>query len=214
LVAGNGIINIERSLFSSENSATIILEDSISNDEFKIYPINFPDYLINEDLGRKKGLLKITATLCFSFEPIENNQLSYNPIHIAFGFFKNHNADEINSKNDINNSKLRNNLSWSQNGRHISKPIPYSNSQKVHFTIDLNHLHSESQTLKLAVQSRISTQVVGEISSDYPKEFPFSLVITIEENIKKNTGKLYDELIGVNNLELIDDAELNSEINL
>ena len=72
LIAGNGFINIDKSLFSTEDSPTMILEDSISDDELKIYPLNFPGYLINDDLGRKKGLLKFSATLCYSFEPIEN----------------------------------------------------------------------------------------------------------------------------------------------
>ncbi len=74
VTSGNGFVDIENSLFSSEDKATVILEDSISDTELKIYPINFPKYLIEDNLGRKKGLVKITATLCFSFEPLQNNQ--------------------------------------------------------------------------------------------------------------------------------------------
>ncbi len=105
VTAGNGFVDVENSLFSNENKATLILEDVISDTDLKIYPIYFPKYLLEDDLGRKKGLVKITATLCFSFEPLQNNQLSYNPIHMAFSFFKNHSADEINAKNDDFNSK-------------------------------------------------------------------------------------------------------------
>jgi len=88
VTAGNGFVDVENSLFSNENKATLILEDMISDTDLKIYPVNFPKYLLEDDLGRKKGLVKITATLCFSFEPLQNNQLSYNPIHMAFSFFK------------------------------------------------------------------------------------------------------------------------------
>jgi len=212
VTSGNGFVDIENSLFSSEDKATLILEDKISDTDLKIYPINFPKYLIEDDLGRKKGLLKITATLCFSFNPIQNNQLSYNPIHIAFSFFKNHNADEINAKNDVLDSKLRSNLSWSQNGRNVSKPIPFSNSQKINFTIDLNHLISENQVLKLAVHCKVSNQIIGGLPDSYPKEFPFSMVITIEENTKKKSGKLYDELIAINNLEVLGNIELEGSL--
>lgn len=212
VTAGNGFVDVENSLFSNENKATLILEDVISDTDLKIYPINFPKYLLEDDLGRKKGLLKITATLCFSFDPLQNNQLSYNPIHLAFSFFKNHSADEINAKNDDINSKLRSTLSWSQNGRNVSKPIPFSNSQKINFTIDLNHLKSENQVLKLAIHCKVSTQIIGGLPSSYPKEFPFSMAITIEENTKNKSGKLYDELFAINNLEVLGDIELDGSI--
>jgi hypothetical protein len=211
-VAGHGFVDIEKSLHSTENSPTLILEDTIKDNEMRIYPVNFPDYLVTEALGRIKSILKFTATLCFSFEPIKNNQLSYNPIHIAFSFFRNHSAEQIVSKNDENNSKLRSNLSWSQNGRHVSKPIPYANTQKLSFSVDVGQLRSENQTLKLAVQARLTNQVIGELPKDYPKEFPFSLVITIEENLPKNTGKLYDETQLVNNLEVIQDIVLEGSL--
>lgn len=212
VTSGNGFVDIENSLFSSEDKATFILEDTISDTDLKIYPINFPKYLIEDDLGRKKGLLKITATLCFSFQPIQNNQLSYNPIHMAFSFFKNHNADEINAKNDDLNSKLRSNLSWSQNGRNVSKPIPFSNSQKINFTVDLNHLISEKQVLKLAIHCKVSNQIIGGLPGSYPKEFPFSMAITIEENTVNKSGKLYDELFAINNLEVLGDIELDGSL--
>ena len=214
VTAGNGFVDVENSLFSNENKATLILEDVISDTDLKIYPIYFPKYLLEDDLGRKKGLVKITATLCFSFEPLQNNQLSYNPIHMAFSFFKNHSADEINAKNDDFNSKLRSTLSWSQNGRNVSKPIPFSNSQKINFTIDLNHLISENQVLKLEIHCKVSTQIIGGLPASYPKQFPFSMAISIEENTKKKSGKLYDELLQINNLEVLGDIELEGSIDL
>ena len=214
VTSGNGFVNVENSLFSNENKATLILEDIISDTDLKIYPVNFPTYLLKDDLGRKKGLVKVTATLCFSFEPLLNNQLSYNPIHMAFSFFKNHNADEINAKNDDLNSKLRTTLSWSQNGRSDSKPIPFSNSQKINFTIDFNHLISESQVLKLATHCKFSKQIVGGLPTSYPNQFPFSMAITIEENTKNKSGKLYNELCAINNVEVISDVEMDGFIDV
>jgi len=212
--SGHGFVDTERTLFSEDNSPTFILEDSIQNVETKLYPIKFPDYLVNEAIGRKKSIIKIIGTLCFSFEPIKNNQLSYNPVHMAFGFYRNHTVDQINSKKKDKNSLLRSNLNWSQNGRHVSKPIPYSNSQKVNFSIDLAHLIAENQTLKLAVQCKLTEQIVGVLPEDYPTSFPFSLIIRFEENFKENNGRLYDELMAVNNLEVIQDIELEGDIDI
>lgn len=212
--AGNGFVDIEKTLFSEDKSPTLILEDTIKNGETKLYPITFPDYLINEAIGRVNSIIKITGTICFSFEPIKNNQLSYNPVHLAFGFFKNHTVDQINSKKKDNDSTLRSNIGWSQSGRHVSKPIPYSNSQKMNFTIDLAHLISENKTLNLAVQCKLSEQIVGGIPEDYPSSFPFSLVIRFEENFKENTNRLYDELIAVNNIEIIENIELEGDLDL
>mgnify|MGYP002795047543 CR=1 FL=1 len=74
---GYGLIDTERTILSDENSATMVLEDGIQNGEQKIYPINFPDYLISTNLGKTNRILKVTATLCFSFLPLQHNQLTY-----------------------------------------------------------------------------------------------------------------------------------------
>lgn len=211
-VAGNGMANTLKSLYSDENSATLILEDSIENKNIKIYPINFPEYLVNDDLGKKRGILKVTATLCFKFLPIKNNQLAYNPIHFAFSIFKNHSAEEIMMSDGNIASKLKANLTWSQNGRHVSKPLPYSNTQKIFLNVNVDDLINEENTFKLAVHAKLSEQIVGGIPDSYPTNFPFSIVISIEENLKINTGKLYDEIQLINNLEVIQDIDADTSL--
>lgn len=206
-VVGHGVVNELRSLYSDENSATLILEDIISHGKIKIYPINFPDYLISEELGKKSGILKITATLCFKFLPIKNNQLSYNPIHMAFSIFKNQTADDIMKPDNVLKSKLRNNLSWSENGRFVSKPLPYSNSQKISLSVNVTDLKKEESTFKLAIHAKLSEQIVGSLPENYPTEFPFSLVLTIEETIKNSKGKLYDEIQLINDVVVINDLD-------
>jgi hypothetical protein len=202
-VAGHGYIDNFKSVFSNENSATLILEDSISDDDLKVYPINFPQYLTETDLGKQNRILKVTATLCFSFLPIKNNQLSYNPIHIAFSIFKNHEAEDIIKSNNEVDSKLKAGLTWSQNGRYKSKPIPYANTQKLELNVNVSDLVNEENTFKLAVHCLVTDQIIGELPAGYPKEFPFSLVINIEETTRNQTGLLYDEIQVVNNLEVI-----------
>ena len=213
-VAGNGFIDNFKSVFSNENSVTLILEDSITDDDLKVYPINFPKYLIIDDLGKQNGIVKVTATLCFSFLPIKNNQLSYNPIHMAFSIFKNHSAEDIIKTNEEVDSKLKSTLSWSQNGRYKSKPIPYSNSQKVFLNVNVNDLVNEENTFKLAIHCMVTEQIVGGIPGDYPKEFPFSLVINIEENTKVKTDKLYDEIQLINEVEVIGELEVDADLDI
>lgn len=209
-VIGNGLVNDLKSLYSDENSATLILEDVIGNGKIRIYPINFPEYLVNDDLGKKRGILKVTATLCFKFLPIKNNQLSYNPIHMAFSIFKNHSADEIMKSDEELKSKLKTTLSWSENGRYVSKPLPYSNTQKITLNVNVDDLNNEGNTFKLAVHAKLSEQIVGSLPENYPTEFPFSLVLSIEETIKNNSGKLYDEIQLINQLEVIQDLNIDA----
>lgn len=209
-IAGHGLVDDFKSLYSDENSATLILEDTIETGKIRIYPINFPKYLIEDDLGKKRGVLKITATLCFKFLPIRNNQLSYNPIHMAFSIFKNQTADDIMKPDKEVKSKLKSNLSWSQNGRHVSKPLPYSNTQKITLNVNIDNLNNETNTFKLALHAKLSEQIIGGIQESYPKKFPFSIVLTIEETIKNNTGKLYDEIQLVNEVEAIQNLNLDA----
>ena len=213
-VAGHGYIDNFKSVFSNENSATLILEDSISDDDLKVYPINFPKYLTETDLGKQNRILKVTATLCFSFLPIKNNQLSYNPIHIAYSIFKNHEAEDIIRSNVEVDSKLKTSLTWSQNGRYKSKPIPYSNTQKIELNVNVSDLVNEDNTFKLAVHCLVTDQIIGGLPAGYPKEFPFSLVINIEETTRNQTGLLYDEIQLVNNLEVIGDLDTDTTIEI
>lgn len=209
-VSGNGLVDDFKSLYSDENSATLILEDTVASGKIRIYPVNFPNYLVEDDLGKKRGVLKITATLCFKFLPIKNNQLSYNPIHMAFSIFKNHTADDIMKSDEELKSKLKSTLSWSENGRYVSKPLPYSNTQKITLNVSVDDLNNETNTLKLALHAKLSEQIVGGLPEKYPKEFPFSIVLTIEETIKNNTRKLYDKIQLVNEVQAIQDLNLDA----
>ncbi|MDZ4759432.1 MAG: hypothetical protein SGJ10_15005 [Bacteroidota bacterium] len=86
-IIGHGIPDDKSCLYSSENSATIILEDDIHPDNIQSYPIQIPKYLI--DIDQTSSLLKVKATLCFKFEPLKHHYLAYNPLHISFGVFRN-----------------------------------------------------------------------------------------------------------------------------
>lgn len=203
--SGYGLVNPEKSVLSNDDSITILIEDKISPDQFKSFPINFPEYLRTENVGKKLGLLRITATLCFSFKPVLNNQLAYCPIHMAFGFYRNQNGEQIQKVERIIKSKLKTTLSWSQNGRNVQNPIPYSNSQKIEFPVNLNELVDENGTFKIAINCRICPQLTADQIGQYNHPHSFSIAIRIDNNLLKTglKGRLYNEMEQINDLESI-----------
>jgi hypothetical protein len=131
---------------------------------------------------------------------------------MAFCVFRNHTSNQINAKDKDLNSKLRTGQTWSQSAREKSNPLPYSNVQKIEFFINLDHLRSEEKTLKLAVQSRLSNQIMASQIENYPNKFNFSLVVKIEETTKSPTGRLYDELRAINKVEIITAAQADADL--
>ena len=124
-------------------------------------------------------------------------------------FFKNQTGEEIlriedEEKGGIK-SKLKSNIGWSQSARHKQKPIPYTNTQKMTFSINVSDLLNEKNTFKLAVNCRISPQLLSGTEEKYKKSHPFSIALTIEENLKDEnlTGQLYSEIESVNIVENI-----------
>lgn len=210
--AGHGLTDEQKSVYSNDNSITFLLEESIEPEQIRIFPINFPQYLTAEDLGKKRGILKITATLCFSFNPLLNHQLAYCPIHMAFCIFKNQTADQIMATEEDVASLLKSNLRWSQNGRYIGKPIPYTNTQKLSFSVNFQDLINESSTFKIAVNCRINPQLLPGTERQYQSQHSFSIALTVEETLKENnlTGKLYNEMMLCNSVENI--AAINMDI--
>ncbi len=214
--AGHGFVNPARSIVSNENSITILIEDKVNPEEVKIIPLHFPEYLSENELGKQRGILRISATLCFSFLPILNHQLAYCPVHIAFGIFKNQTGQEIMAIEDDEKgikSKLKSNMGWSQSARHKEKPIPYSNTQKISFPVNVDDLLNENNTFKLAVNCRINPQLVTGTEARYKSSHKFSIALTIEETLMDGelTGKLYNGMCNVNILENITSVELEAE---
>jgi hypothetical protein len=211
--AGHGFVEPEKCINSNENSITFIIEEEIPPEEVKIFPLNFPEYLTKTDLGKVNGILKITTTLCFSFHPVLNHQLAYCPVHISFGFFKNQSAAEILATEETIKSKIKAGLGWSESCREVSRPSPYMNTQKTIFVVNKKELLDATNTFKLAVRCRLNPQLLPGTESRYKTSHPFSIAITIEENLldKHLTGNLYSEMESVNYVENIAAVELGGE---
>ncbi|WP_295667236.1 S8 family serine peptidase [uncultured Mucilaginibacter sp.] len=199
-VCGHGLVNDEASLLSDDNSITFLIEDTVEAEKLAVFPIHFPDYLTSGKLKNKTGLLRITATLSFSFIPVLNSQMAYCPVHMAFCFFKNHSPTDILKKEEDVDSLLKTTLRWSQSGRYINKPIPNMNTQKITFSVGLDDLINEDHTFKIGVNCRLSKQLFPGSERAYQHAHPFSLAIRIEEKMPagKNTGQLYNEMLLVN----------------
>ncbi len=211
--AGYGLTNETKSIFSNDNAITFLLEEEIEPEQLKVFPLHFPAYLIDDDLGKKSRILKVTATLCFSFMPVINHQLGYCPVHMAFCFFKNQAGKDIQTSEKSIKSLLKSDLRWSQSGRHVAKPIPYTNTQKNSFIVNVKDLVNEKGIFKLVLNCRINPQLIPGTEKSYQKAHPFSMAITIEETLKeeKLTGKLYNEMILCNSIQNIATLDVQAE---
>lgn len=214
---GNGVPKENDCLYSSEEIITMILEDEISPNTIKTFPIKLPKYLI--DIKRENALLNVNATLCFNIDPVDNNHLAYCPIHIAFAFFKNLplQAQDRNNKNvGINGNKMeyiKLRTGWSEDYYFGKKML--SNCQKVIFNISKSNLIDEKFTLKIAINCKLHKLLLNAQKQRYNKKHKFSLVFSIRENSVKGkiSGKLYSEMLAINNLNAIGIAEADATIN-
>lgn len=211
---GYGLPNDTKAVFSDLNSVTFILEREIKHKELLVIPIKVPEYL--KTVSKSKGVLKFTATLCFSFLPDKDNQLVYCPIFIAFSIFRNKTPEQI--KTSLSEGvKLRN--SWTQDGYSIKNPPLYSNVQKICFNIGKEDIIDEDGTFKIAVHSFISPNIKAgsnEIRNRISTPNKFSIAITVEENLAKNklTGRLYNEMVAINTIENIGTAEATGTLEI
>lgn len=222
---GKGKPDLSKTLFSSPNEATFILEDKITVDTSKSYTLHIPKYL--SEAIKNNTLLKFSATLCFKFKPVYNNHLGYCPVNIAFGLFRNislkdEEVIEENGKNVTKNkgiiktSKENYQLvkGWSQDAMY--KPKLLSNSQKVTYGIKKDLIIQENSIFKIAVHAHFHRVLPKYITDILPNEYEFSLVIRLKDNQKQDLlqGKLYEELQLLNNLEVIGEAQVDAEVEL
>jgi len=215
-VVGHGIPNIHRMLFSDENQVTLLLEDEINIGNVKSFELNIPEYL--NEAGRKNGLLKIKATLCFSFYPVENIQLLYCPVHVGFSICKNMPLLSDNGEVTINGASSKDiklsNIGWSQD--YFNKAPAVSNTQKIEFNIKRDCIILEENKFKVVVNSAFHKFMPEHLKEAYAKSIQFSLIFNIEQCPLKNEdlGNLYDELVAVNTLESIADVDIDIELDV
>ncbi|MFA6924685.1 MAG: S8 family serine peptidase [Bacteroidales bacterium] len=205
---GNGLPDTFKCLNSTDNEVTLILEDEIQPETIKAYSLKIPDYL--NKIITKRSILEVSATLSFKFLPVKNSHLTYCPIHITFGFFRNLPLDSING------SKLAETkfcTSWAEDYYFKGKLL--SNTQKISFSITPNSLINENNQIKIAINSKFHKLLNSIQLSEYKnKTNKFSMIINIKEKPINNilSGRLYNELSAINTVEVIGTIEQEIEL--
>lgn len=224
-VLGYGIPNQTECLFSDDNSVTMILEDEISPDRIKSFDLNIPEYLLTKD--NASTVLEIKITLCFSFEPILNNQMAYCPTHIGFGLFKNlplhatrsvpdeDGVEVIESigltRNTTEHIKIKSGQSWSED--YYFKMKLLSNTQKLELVYNKDDIRNNENKFKLAINCLRHKLLSPGQRDHYNTSNRFSLVINIKERSHHGvlSGNLYNELEAINTLVAVADLEAEAE---
>jgi hypothetical protein len=224
-VLGYGIPNLNECVYSNDNSVTMILEDEIRPDRIKSYDVNIPEYLLRKE--NASTVLDIKITLCFSFNPVLNNQMAYCPIHIGFGLFKNLPLNATRSVpdedgveilesvglngNKTDNIRIKNGQSWSED--YYFKMKLLSNTQQLELVYNKADITSNENRFKLAINCLRHKLLSPGQRESYNTAHPFSIVVNVKERPLRGVfaGNLYSELVAINSLEAVADLEAEAE---
>lgn len=236
-LVGQGIPSIENCLFSDKKRFTSIIENHIASDSYIAIPIHLPKYL--REIPRKKPVIKLIATLCYKFKPIQNDMLNYNPIHISINFLKSVSSNpavmaEIASNNShefydqfgylTTEEKtegrkkelgIKKELqSWSEDF-FPSSTKRFSNSQTMELLINPNELEKVNESIYLMV--RCTTKKGQSIEPEFQRylsetEHPFSVALTFIDQSNSDQD-LYEEMSAINELEIITEIDIDTDLN-
>ncbi len=226
-----GYGNIMNDMFySDDNKVTIVIEDEILPEQIKLFPLRLPQYLIYAN--KKKGLLKVSSTLCFKFKPKRDNQLLYCPLHVSYAIGKNLELDisHEEQKQDKNGRERTSTVYEGYNGNSSAEIKLYatakgwvqdyyykekivSNVQRENFTIPKKSIVDEDNTFKVAINAAFHKLLSNADRESYSDAIAISLILSIEQiPLKGETlNSLYDELILINDLAVMAEIELEAE---
>ena len=230
-VTGNGVVSENKSLYSTDDEVTIIIEGSIKPGKITSIPIQLPAHL--KASKRKQSVLVIEATLCYSFKPVSKNQLAYCPVNIAFGIMKNlpldrkvaftkDNGKRASRSTGINgNSKKEIAISsvygWSQDAFYKTNIL--SNTQKVSLTVNRDKILAEDGQFQIAINSQFHKLLPDYVIATLPQEYSYSLVIRLKENklsSDKTKHSLYQDIQALNTVSVLGtltaDADASSDL--
>ena len=206
-IYGNGIPTEDYILSNNDSECTFLIEDTIKPDELKSFSLQMPNYFFG--LSKTTGIIKIDATLCFKFKPLSRARLTYCPLHIGFGIFK---EKEIAAMNKMAVQDYKFGPSWSQD--YYYKPKMLSNVQSLSFNVPYSALVSENCSFQIAVQCRLHKLLTEIQKQGYKESHDFSLVVTIRDLTDSiNQGNsLYQEMININELDVLGNLDLEIEV--
>ena len=241
-LVGFGVPTSETSLYSDDKSVTIVLQDVIAIKSYKVVNINIPEYLIN--YSKPSFILNIEATLCYKFDPVWGNQLSYNPLHISFNFANSTINDDpervsqflSNSKDPYFEAFYPENLppvkkaearaktlgikgkleSWSEDF-YPPATKPFSNVQAQEIKMTKEEIVKVENQISLAIRCTHKPDLdIKTLDYLLYNEHDFSIVLKISEkpNDELKEYSLYDQLVACNTLEIVGSLEADVEIDL
>jgi len=106
-------------------------------------------------------------------------------------------------------------ISWSED--HFGKEnCVFSNTQDKEYRLQPNDIKNLDGELALAIRCLSKDNIDEELNIFLNKKsHPFSIVLTITEEIKNETGNnLYNEMLEINNLDIISNNLLEDDLNL
>jgi hypothetical protein len=218
-LTGYGVPNLDKCLFSDEKRVVLVLEDSVAFDSHKVINLNIPSYLYNHP---KRTALVLTATLCYKFNPVLTNPMSYNPVHISFNVGRSIHLNEpsqnaatyaechANVDNDI--MAIKSKISpWSDDFYPASSKM-FSNVQKFFMNLSADELQRIDGQISIII--RCTGRDDAAFSEKVRHEHEFSLVLALEEKPSEvlYNEDLYAQMELVNILEIIGVAEQTVEM--
>lgn len=208
-LTGFGIPNKQSALSRDDNEITMIIEDAIKPLEIMTIPIFLPKYL--KEAGNK---LIFDISLAYSFTPDRGNHLGYVPIHMSFNLMKNLSITDI-AKKKAEDTVAKRGFSWSED--HFGKEnILFSNTQKKKYKLQPSDLKKLDGEVAVAIRCLIKDNIDESLKQHLENNANnFSIVISIHEEIKNDTGNvLYDEVAAINELSGIGEIQTDTDIDL
>lgn len=208
-LVGFGVPDRSRLLVSDNKSITMVVEDQIKPLEIVSIPIFLPEYLKTAE-----NKLIFHISIAYSSYPDKGNHLGYLPLHMSFNLMKNLPINVIATKG-AGETVAKRGFSWSED--HFGKEnILFSNAQSKEYRLQPNDIISLNGQMAVAVRC-LSKDNIDENLKQYLEnnEHAFSLVIHIIEELKNDTEHhLYNEMIAINNLTVISEAETDADLDL
>jgi hypothetical protein len=225
-IAGNGVPLPDVCLSSDHCEATVVIQDTIRIGTLETIQVAVPAYL--NEAHKSLALLEVTATLCFSIQPVSEYPIAYCPVHMAFGVFRaiilEGTTNEVQDDGSLKTVKVGINGGlpesyvfrdgWSQDAYY--KPKPLTNTQKTSFYISRERLREENNQFKVAIECHFHKLLPETVTSSLPSEYEYSLVLRFRENVPaaKQTQSLYNELQLCNQMQVLGTLDLDADLEL
>jgi hypothetical protein len=196
-------------LFTSDNSITFLVEESIALEEVIVVPIHIPAYFAES--GNK---LKFTITLCYNFLPVRDNHLNYLPLHISCGIFKSCDASFI-AGSQAREYQIKSGISWSDDFFGVENRL-FSNTQRLSFNLQAHDVEDLNNQVCLAIRCTGKSEIDDTNLRDLKDTLhDVSIAINITEIPEGYaSNQLYAEMTAINVIRNIVEGEAEGEAEL